>query len=142
MYVGVSPFLSVLFFEVTQNIFVYLLFSFLAVSQQPFPITCLHFVKSFQRSCQSILLLPYGLPSAYREFVNSPFALFTDLKSTPVFFVRLHVFYKISALLWEGIIAFTTLLSIFLFCRIPAALLSTPADPFYLCIGFSPCLKK
>ena len=62
MYVGISPFLSVLFLEVTTFIAVYLLPNFSAFSRQLLPIACLHLVKSFQLSChRSILPCLYWL---------------------------------------------------------------------------------
>ena len=142
VYVGVSSFIPVLLLEATIIVVYLLRTDFSAFSRRPLPIACLHFVKSFQLSCLSILLLPYGLPSTYREFVNSPFVLFSDSLSTTYIFRLPSYCYKTCASLWEGIIALHTLLLFLLLftflCCIPAALLSIPIDASYLCIGLSP----
>lgn len=86
-----------------------------------FLIACWNFVKFFQLSCHSQrLACLFGLSSALRKFVNFLLTSLAVCRWPPTFFGYLGVYFVAS--LWEGIIAFCTLLS-FSRCRVPAACL-------------------
>ena len=119
VYVGPSPFLSVLLLEATLIMLVHLL-TYSPASRQLLPST---FSISSNRpasvSHQSVSCSS-SLSSTYRDFVNSPFASLADR--------LLITLYQAFASSWEGIIAFRTLLFFFVRSTYPYATLSALTD--------------